>query len=81
MSTQSDVKPQTSERFTGTVKWYDPKKGYGFITRPEGSDKDVFVHANTLPDGVEELEDGQEVTYQTEASRKGVRAVNVLVVK
>lgn len=81
MSAVTEGKPQTSERFTGTVKWFDAKKGYGFINRPEGCDKDIFVHLNNLPAGTDELEEGQEVTYQTEASRKGTRAINVLLVK
>lgn len=81
MSIQSDSKPQTSERFTGTVKWFDPKKGYGFINAPEGAEKDIFLHLNSLPAGTDELDEGQTVTYQIEPSRKGTRAVNVLLVK
>lgn len=78
---QADSKPATSERITGTVKWFDPKKGYGFINAPADGDKDIFVHLNSLPAGTDELDEGQEVTYLTESSKKGVRAVNVLVVK
>lgn len=80
-TTQTDSNPATSERVTGTVKWFDPKKGYGFINAPAGTEKDIFVHLNSLPAGTDELDEGQTVTFQTEPSKKGVRAVNVLVVK
>jgi CspA family cold shock protein len=53
------------------------EKGFGFIT-PEGGDKDVFFHSDSLV-GVmfDELKEGEKVTFETEASDKGPRAVNV----
>lgn len=81
MSNDINGKPVTSERFSGTVKWFDPKKGYGFIARPLGQDKDIFVHQNSLPDGIETLTEGQVVTFQTEIRPKGTRAINIEVRK
>ena len=72
--------PLSSERFAGTVKWFNEEKGYGFLTRP-GADKDIFLHAKALPDGVSALDDGQAVTFQVEQSAKGLRAVNVILCK
>ena len=58
----------------GKVKWYNARKGYGFI---EGEDeKDVFVHNTSLPEGTF-LNEGDEVEYETEDSDRGPKAVNV----
>ena len=62
----------------GTVKWFDPVKGFGFIAGDDG--KDVFVHqSNILMKGFRFLEVGQRVTYQVEAVEKGLKAVTVIV--
>lgn len=67
----------------GTVKWFNAEKGYGFITDDNGGD-DVFVHfSSILTDGFKTLEEGQKVTYETEADPKNsnkTRAINVAVV-
>ena len=56
---------------TGTVKWYNPTKGFGFI-QPEGGSKDVFVHATALERaGLSSLDDGQKVEFDIEAGRDG----------
>jgi len=61
----------------GTVKWFDDKKGYGFIT-PDGEGKDVFVHHTAIQgEGYKSLEEGQKVDFETEDSKKGVQARNV----
>ena len=55
----------------GSVKWYNPTKGYGFIA-PETGGKDVFVHATALERaGIAHLDDGQKVTFDLEAGRDG----------
>lgn len=63
---------------TGTVKWFDPKKGYGFIA-PQDGGKDVFVHISALEQaGLSTLNEGQTVTYDIEQGRQGkTSAVNL----
>jgi CspA family cold shock protein len=69
-----------SERVTGTVKWFDEKKGFGFITR-EG-EKDVFVHYTAIQgDGYRKLEDGQKVEFVIVEGRKGLEASELTLVK
>ena len=56
---------------TGTVKWFNGDKGFGFI-QPEGGSKDVFVHASALERaGITRLDDGQKVTFDLERGRDG----------
>lgn len=63
---------------TGTVKFFDNAKGYGFITRPEGAD--IFVHfSNIQGNGYKTLEEGQEVEFDVAPGRKGDEAQNVRV--
>lgn len=62
---------------TGTVKFFDEKKGFGFITPDEGS-KDVFVHfSNIKAEGFKTLQEGQKVQYEPGEGRKGPEARNV----
>ena len=62
---------------TGTVKWFNDDKGFGFITPDDGS-KDLFVHQSAIVgDGFRSLEEGAKVTYNAEAGDKGPRAVDV----
>jgi len=57
----------------GKVKWFDPKKGYGFIVGPD--DQDVFVHySQILGDGFRSLKDGEEVEYELINGEKGWQA-------
>ena len=62
---------------TGTVKWFDSAKGYGFIS-PEGGDKDVFVHHSAIEgSGYRELSEGQRVEFESEQGAKGPQATRV----
>jgi CspA family cold shock protein len=66
-----------SERITGTVKWFNGSKGYGFISREDGDD--VFVHYSAIQaDGFRNLEEGQRVEFEVEDSPKGPQATNVI---
>jgi CspA family cold shock protein len=61
---------------TGTVKWFDVKKGFGFLVSPDG--KDVFVHFSCIEgDGFRALKDGERVEYEQVAGDKGLSARNV----
>ncbi|AQT05372.1 MULTISPECIES: cold-shock protein [Acetobacter] len=56
---------------TGTVKWFNPTKGYGFI-QPEDGGQDAFVHISELERaGMHTLNEGQKVSYELEAGRNG----------
>jgi cold shock protein len=66
-------------RQTGTVKFFNSSKGFGFIT-PQGGAKDVFVHVTALEAaGISHLADGQQVTFEVEPDRmgKGPKAVKL----
>ncbi len=68
-----------AERETGTVKWFNADKGFGFITR-EGGD-DVFVHHNAITgDGYKSLDEGQKVEFEVGETEKGLQAREVTVV-
>jgi CspA family cold shock protein len=61
---------------TGNVKWFDSKKGFGFIISPEG--KDVFVHFSSIEgDGFRSLKDGEKVNYEQIQGEKGLLAQHV----
>jgi CspA family cold shock protein len=65
---------------TGTVKWFNDAKGYGFITPADGS-KDVFVHFSAVSgDGFRSLAEGANVQFETEDGPKGPQAKTVTVV-
>ncbi|MXV44957.1 cold shock domain-containing protein [Saccharibacter sp. 17.LH.SD] len=59
---------------TGTVKWFNPTKGFGFI-QPDNSDQDVFVHISELQrSGMQSLNEGQKISYTIETGRNGREA-------
>lgn len=69
-----------AERETGTVKWFNATKGFGFITRDSGGD--VFVHYSAINSGgYRSLEEGQRVEYAVVEGQKGLQAQEVDLVK
>ena len=69
-----------SERVTGTVKWFNSGKGYGFIEREGGPD--VFVHFSAIQaEGFRTLEEGQKVEFTIEQGQKGPQASNVILLQ
>jgi CspA family cold shock protein len=65
-----------ADRITGTVKWFNASKGYGFIAHDGG--KDVFVHFSAIQsEGYRSLNEGEQVEFSIEDSPKGPQAVNV----
>ena len=60
----------------GTVKFFNNSKGFGFIV-PDDGERDVFVHANGI---IDEIKEGDKVTFEIEESPKGLNAINVRVV-
>lgn len=65
---------------TGKVKWFDSKKGYGFITGEDG--KEIFVHFSGIAsEGFKSLNEGQTVEFEVGSGAKGEQAVNVTVIE
>jgi CspA family cold shock protein len=70
-----------ADRVTGTVKWFNAAKGYGFIAREGG--KDLFVHFSSIQDagnGYRSLNEGDQVEFDVEEGQKGPQATNVVKV-
>ena len=68
-----------SERVTGTVKWFNDDKGFGFIEREGG--EDIFVHFSSIRgDGFKSLRDGQEVEFVLGEGQKGPQALDVTAI-
>ena len=63
--------------FTGTVKWFNPNKGYGFIEREDGK-KDIFVHISAVNNaGLKTLKSDEVVTFEVEINEKGETSINL----
>ncbi|EMG7549774.1 cold-shock protein [Vibrio alginolyticus] len=68
-----------SNNKTGSVKWFNDSKGFGFLTPDDGS-ADVFVHFNSIvSEGFKTLAEGQKVNFTVEQGQKGLQAANVVV--
>lgn len=66
-------------RTTGTVKWFNDEKGFGFIT-PTGGGDDLFVHFKAIEaDGFKTLKEGQTVSFVAEQGQKGMQAAHVRI--
>ncbi|MEO1771783.1 MULTISPECIES: cold-shock protein [Enterococcus] len=62
---------------TGTVKWFNADKGFGFITQDNG--QDVFAHFSAIEgDGFKTLDEGQAVTFDVEEGQRGLQATNII---
>ena len=73
----SEPDAKSLQNVEGTVKWFDPKKGYGFIVGPEG--QDIFVHYSQIDgEGFRVLSDGAPVRYDAECGEKGWHATKVV---
>ena len=72
--------PGTKKMLTGTVKWFNPTKGYGFIEPSDGS-KDAFVHISAVEQaGLTTLNEGQKVEYELTEGRNGKTAADKIVI-
>jgi CspA family cold shock protein len=69
-----------ADRVTGTVKWFNGAKGFGFIAREGG--EDVFVHYTAIRgEGFKNLEEGQSVEFEVTQGKKGLQATDVVVLR
>ncbi len=69
-----------SDRETGSVKWFNENKGFGFITK-DSDGKDIFVHFRSISsDGFKTLLEGQKVSFEVEPGEKGPQATNVVLI-
>lgn len=65
---------------TGTVKWFNDQKGFGFIT-PDDGEKDLFLHHTAIKaEGYRSVQEGAKVSYEIETDAKGPRAIDVTLI-
>ena len=77
MQCEPGIEVDMAEQVTGTVKWFNDAKGFGFIERADGPD--VFVHHSAIKsDGFRTLKEGQAVTMEVTQGQKGPQAENVV---
>jgi CspA family cold shock protein len=68
-----------SDRVTGTVKWFNNAKGFGFISREDNQEEDIFVHFRSIQgDGYKSLDQGQQVEFKLVQGPKGWQAEDVM---
>ena len=76
-----NVVENTIGAVTGTVKWFNNAKGYGFIVA-DGSDEDMFAHYSAIAmEGYKTLKAGQAVTFDTKAVENGIHAINIATIE
>lgn len=80
LKAQEAPRAAVSDGADGAVTWYDPDKGFGFIT-PDSGGENIFVHAKSLTGGLSELSEGDRVTYDVIAAEKGPQARDVRAVR
>jgi CspA family cold shock protein len=79
--TTGNVAEKTIGAVSGTVKWFNNAKGYGFIVA-DGSDEDMFAHYSSITmDGYKTLKAGQAVTFDTKAVENGIHAINISTIE
>ncbi len=65
---------------TGTIKWFNMAKGYGFV-EPSDKSKDVFIHISALEQaGIKDLKDGQKISYNIEPNKGKISATNIKLI-
>ena len=70
----------SNQNFNGTVKWFNPSKGYGFI-QMDNNGKDIFVHITALQDAnIRELQEGQRISFEVSESKGRSSAVNLKLI-
>jgi CspA family cold shock protein len=80
LGAQAGLQAASSDGADGTVSWYDPDKGFGFVA-PDAGGEDVFVHVRALAGGLSELSEGDRVTYDVADGEKGPQGRNVQLVR
>lgn len=77
VSSVADANPASGPRSTGTVKWFNDAKGFGFIT-PDDGGEDLFAHFSSIQmSGFKTLKEGQRVVYEVIQGPKGKQALNI----
>ena len=77
-TTETSVPEESGNKQTGTVKWFNDAKGFGFIT-PDGGGEDLFAHFSSIQmNGFKTLKEGQRVTFEIAQGPKGQQALNIM---
>lgn len=77
-TTETSVPEESGNKQTGTVKWFNDAKGFGFIT-PDGGGEDLFAHFSSIQmNGFKTLKEGQRVSFEIAQGPKGQQALNIM---